>query len=323
MKNSITKNLKEKTFADVCCGIGGFRLALEEAGARCVFASETDKFACQVYKDNFGQTPMGDITKIEVSEIPDIDILCAGFPCQPFSVAGKQEGFKDAIRGTMYFYLLNIIEAKQPEIVFLENVTNLEKHDNGNTFSIIKESLEQLGYTVHYKNLNASDYGVPQNRNRLYIIAFHNDVNLKAFEFPTPIELTKCVSDILEPEANIPDSLYKPAYDMVMKSDVKMRVNKPNQVAFVGKNRQGERIYSIEGTAITLTADGGGRFSKTGGYIIDGKPRKLSARECARLMGFPDDFVIDTSSNQATKQFGNSVVVDVLQHIIANIEYED
>lgn len=312
MTKSITKNLKEKTFADLCCGIGGFRLALEDAGAKCVYAYDADKFARQVYEHNFGDAPERDVTKINIDELPDFDILCAALPCEKNSVDDN---------ASVLGRIIDIIRSKNPEVVIFENIVNAVNGEE-DVLYIVKYCLKAQGYTVYDSCLNAVDYGVPQIRNRMYIVALRKDVSFKEFEFPAPIELTKCVADILEPEADVPADLYKRADDMVMKTDVKVRKNKPLQIAYVRKNSQGERIYSTDGVAITLTGNGGGRFSKTGGYLIGDKPRKLTARECARLMGFPDTFKIDPSYNQATKQFGNSVVVDVLQHIIANIEYD-
>lgn len=320
MYNFIEKNLEGKTFADICCGIGGFRIALESFGAKCVFASEIDKHAKNVYEANFGEKPSGDITKVNPKDIPDHDILCAGFPCQPFSVAGRQEGFKDSTRGTIFYDILRIIEAKKPEVIFLENVANLQSHDNGNTFSVIKSCIEEAGYDINYSVMNALNYGVPQNRNRIYIVAFRKDLNGKDFKFPEPFELTKHVEDILEPECMIPQKMYVNRPDVVMNSmDINSYSDRPVQIGHIASNRQGERIYSVKGCAITLTANGGGKFSKTGGYLINDKLRKLTPRECARLMGFPDDFIIDESNNQAYTQFGNSVVIDVIQMILKSI----
>lgn len=319
MLNFINKKFEGKTFADVCCGIGGFRLALESMGTRCVFSSEIDKFARAVYKENYGELPSGDITKIDTKVIPDHDILCAGFPCQPFSISGKQEGFKDITRGTIFFDILRIIEDKRPEVVFLENVANLVSHDNGNTFSVIKNSIEALEYDFHYAVLNAADYGVPQARNRLYMVALRKDIVIKNFVFPSLFELTKHIDDILEPASDITTEMYVNRTYAVMNGKVEEYINRPIQIGYINKNRQGERIYSTKGTAVTLTANGGGKFSKTGGYLIDGKIRKLTPRECARLMGFPDEFKICESNNQAYKQFGNSVVVDVIQYILLSV----
>ena len=288
-------------------------------GARCVFSSEIDKFARAVYKENYGELPSGDITKIDTKDIPDHDILCAGFPCQPFSISGKQEGFKDITRGTIFFDILRIIEDKRPEVVFLENVANLVSHDNGNTFSIIKNSIEALEYDFHYAVLNAADYGVPQARTRLYMVALRKDISVNNFYFPTPFELTKHIEDILETSSDIPTEMYVDRTDAVMNGKAEEYTSRPIQIGHINQNRQGERIYSTKGTAITLTANGGGKFSKTGGYLVDGKIRKLTPRECARLMGFPEEFKICESNNQAYKQFGNSVVVDVIQYILLSV----
>lgn len=319
MLKFINKKLEGKTFADICCGIGGFRLALESMGAECVFSSEIDKYAIEVYEKNYGEIPSGDITQIDTKDIPDHDILCAGFPCQPFSIAGKQAGFKDMVRGTIFFDVLRIIEAKRPEVVFLENVANLLSHDNGNTFSVIQSSIVALGYDFHYEILNAADYGVPQSRKRLYMVAIRRDKAVNPFNFPAPVELTRYVEDILESAADIPTEMYINRADVVMNGKAEVNSNRPVQIGYVGKNRQGERIYSKKAVSVTLTCNGGGLFSKTGGVLVDGKLRKLTPRECARLMGFPEEFIICESKNQAYKQFGNSVVVDVIQYILLSV----
>lgn len=324
------KTLEDKTFIDLFAGLGGFRLALESLGARCVYSSEWDVHAQEVYRKNFGVVPAGDITKIDEKTIPDHDILCAGFPCQAFSISGKQKGFKDS-RGSLFFEVARIVKEKRPELVFMENVKNFERHDGGRTFQVIQTTMEELGYNFFSEVLNAADYGVPQRRERVYMVCFRKDLKIKEFTFPKGFPLEKSVEDILlketerlgngrEAKTELAD-LYVTRKDIYMKesdgreTEKKNRKNTSIRLGTVNKGGQGERIYSIKGAAITLSADGGGAFAKTGGYLVDGRPRKLHPRECARLMGYPESYQIAENPNQAYKQFGNSVVIDVLQRI--------
>ncbi len=313
------KSLTGYTFADLFAGLGGFRLALESLGADCVYSSDLDASVQRVYANNFGEIPDGDITKVDEKTVPDHDILCAGFPCQAFSISGKQQGFEDS-RGTLFFDVARIVRTKQPKVVFMENVKNFATHNDGKTLAVVKETMEELGYTFHQRVLNAVDYGVPQHRERIYMVCFRKDLNISAFQYPKPFGLTKHVEDfLLEDESvvrdlyvNRPDTFYNGTPDTEYS-------NKPIRLGTVNKGGQGERIYSTKGGAIALSAYGGGIFAKTGGYMINGRPRKLHPRECARLMGFPDSYIIAENANQAYKQFGNSVVIDVLQLIASEI----
>ncbi len=313
------KKLARYKFIDLFAGLGGFRLALESYGAECVFSSEWDKSAQDIYEINFGDRPNGDITKIQEKDIPYHDILCAGFPCQPFSISGKQLGFEDS-RGTLFFDVARIVKYHKPRVVFLENVKNFESHDNGNTLRVVKKTLQGLGYKVFYNVLNAKDYNIPQKRERIYIVGFRNDIDSDIFSFPPPIGLTRHVEDFLQEDNDEIISLYSKRKDIKLlpKRDDEYS-DKPIRMGIVNKGGQGERIYSTKGIAITFSACGGGCFAKTGGYLINGKPRKLSPRESARLMGFPDNYKIANSNAQAYKQLGNSVVIDVLQYITDNI----
>lgn len=313
------KLLKNKTFIDLFAGLGGFRIALESLGAKCVYSNEWDKFAKEVYYDNFGDIPDDDITKVDERLIPDHDILCAGFPCQSFSISGKQNGFDDD-RGNLFFDIIRIIKHKKTKIIFMENVKNLVSHNNGRTLLTIKNEIQKLGYSFYYKVLNATDYGIPQKRERIYIVCFRNDLNIKNFKFPEPVKLMKHLEDLLLDNNQIPNNFYINRDDIVIKNTKDNQYsNKSIKLGIVNKGGQGERIYSTKGVAITLSAYGGGVFSKTGGYFIDGKYRKLMPRECARIMGYPDSFKIINNRNQAYKQFGNSVVIDVLQYIAIQI----
>lgn len=313
------KYLEGYTFIDLFAGLGGFRLALESLGAKCVYSNEWDEHVKKVYEANFGDLPEGDITQVDERSIPDHDILCAGFPCQAFSISGKQRGFEDS-RGTLFFDVARIVKEKKPKIVFLENVKNFASHDNGHTLEVVQATMEELGYTFYQKVLNAVDYGVPQKRERIYMVCFRNDLNLKEFKYPKPFGLTKHVEDFLLHDESQVESLYVNRPDTYLNcTEDNEYSNKTIRLGIVNKGGQGERIYSVKGIAITLSAYGGGIFAKTGGYLINGKIRKLHPRECARIMGYPDTYKICESDSQAYKQFGNSVVIDVLQLIAVEI----
>jgi modification methylase hhaI len=313
------KLLKNYKFIDLFAGLGGFRLALESLGAKCVYSNEWDPHAQKVYADNFGHIPEGDITKVDEKTIPNHDILCAGFPCQAFSISGKQRGFEDS-RGTLFFDVARIVKEKKPKIVFMENVKNFATHDGGKTLSVVKSTMEELGYTFYQKVLNSVTYGMPQKRERIYMVCFRNDLDINTFKFPKPFKLTRYVNDFLLKDETIVESLYIDRPDTYYNDTEDNKYSdKPIRLGIVNKGGQGERIYSTKGIAITLSAHGGGAFAKTGGYLVNGRPRKLHPRECARLMGFPDSYKISSSFNQAYKQFGNSVVIDVLQYIAIEI----
>lgn len=314
------KYLKGFTFIDLFAGIGGFHYALSSYGAKCLYASEWDKPAQETYFANFGVMPSGDITKIAAEEIPPHDILCGGFPCQAFSVSGKQLGFEDT-RGTLFFDIARIVKRHSPKVVFMENVKNLVQHDKGRTFKVVHGTMEELGYTMFSKVLNSGDFGVPQHRERIYMVCFRNDIlQGHSFSFPCSEELS-ALRDLLEEspkDAKIINrkdiQIYKEVSD-----NKNVLPNRPIQIGIVNKGGQGERIYDPIGHAITLSAYGGGAGAKTGLYLVNGVVRKLSPRECARLQGFPDEFVIHPNMQQAYKQFGNSVTVNVLQHIVGEI----
>ena len=293
--------LKDMTFIDLFAGLGGFRLALESLGAKCVYSNEWDKFAQQVYNDNFGDVPEGDITQVDETTIPDHDILCAGFPCQAFSISGKQRGFEDS-RGTLFFDVARIVKCKKPKIVFMENVKNFATHDNGHTLEVVQSTMEELGYTFFQKVLNAVDYGVPQKRERIYMVCFRNDLGIKEFIYPAPFKLVRHVEDFLLDEADVPSKLYVQRSDTYMENTLDDKYsNKPIRLGIVNKGGQGERIYSTKGIAITLSAYGGGAFAKTGGYLVNGKYRKLAPRECARIMGYPDTYKIIAGCGRASE----------------------
>ena len=297
---------------DLFAGIGGIRLGFANAfkeNIEFVFSSEIDKYAQQTYKANFDGDVAGDITKIDEKDIPSHDILLAGFPCQAFSIAGKRLGFEDT-RGTLFFEVARIIKYHKPKILFLENVKGFVNHDNGNTFRVVKETLEEMGYKVFTKVLNAKDFGVPQNRERIYIVAFLDDIE---FEFPealcTEVSIkSKLQKDVLE-------KYYyngKPLFERI-KDDV------VNENSIYQWRRQYVR-ENKSGVCPTLTANMG-----TGGHnvpIVRDKKgiRKLTPRECANFQGFPDTFVLpNIVDSQLYKQCGNSVVVEVINKIAIEI----
>lgn len=319
------KYLSGLSFIDLFAGIGGFHYALSSFGAECLYASEWDKPAQETYFVNHGIMPSGDITKIAANEIPPHDILCGGFPCQAFSISGKRLGFEDT-RGTLFFDIARIVKHHQPKVVFMENVKNLALHDNGRTFKVIAGTMEELGYTMFSKVLNSGQFGVPQHRERIYMVCFRNDVLASStFEFPN-VQIASSLNDVLEDnpqDAKVIDrpdiQIYRPASSRDASTPADMIPNRPLQIGIVNKGGQGERIYDPIGHAITLSAYGGGAGAKTGLYLVNGVVRKLSPRECARLQGFPDDFIFHPNQQQAYKQFGNSVTINVLQYIVAEI----
>ncbi|TYQ28545.1 DNA cytosine methyltransferase [Pseudanabaena sp. UWO310] len=296
---------------DLFSGIGGIRLGFEKAfkeRVEFVFASEIDKYARITYESNFGDFPHGDITKIPPHEIPAFDILLAGFPCQPFSHAGLKKGFDDT-RGTLFFDIAKIIEFHRPEVVFLENVKGFKNHDRGNTFAVVKRTLNDLGYKVFAEVLNAKNFGVPQNRERIYIIAFQNqDIN---FEFPTGDNQEIKLGNILE--ANV-DSKYTIS-DKLWEGHQRRKAEHQAKGNGFG--------YSLFNSDSSYTSTISARYYKDGSEIlIDQKsknPRKLTPREAARLQGFPDEFKIIPSDTQAYKQFGNSVAVPVIEKLAKSI----
>ncbi|MCE9586250.1 DNA cytosine methyltransferase [Candidatus Uhrbacteria bacterium] len=299
-------NAKFRTI-DLFAGIGGIRLGFEAHGGESVFSSEWDSSAQKTYQTNFGEIPHGDITCIEPEEIPSFDVLLAGFPCQPFSQAGLKKGFSDT-RGTLFFNIAKIINHHRPKVVFLENVKRFRTHDGGNTFKVVKNTLEEMGYEVHAEVLNAKNFGVPQNRERIYIIGFLGKTN---FEFPKGVLKKKILGEILEKKVN-------PKYTI---SDKLWAGHQRRKKQHEEKgNGFGYSLFD-EGSEYTSTISA--RYYKDGSEILikqKGKnPRKLTPREAARLQGFPEDFAIPVSDAQAYKQFGNSVAVPVIRELARRI----
>jgi len=304
--------MSELRFIDLFCGIGGFRLAFERAGCRCVWSSDWDKYAQQTYEANFGERPHGDIHSVAVADIPTHDILCGGFPCQPFSIAGvskkqslgRKHGFQDEKQGNLFFSIAEIIDYHRPAAFVLENVKNLRSHDRGHTFEIIHSTLtEALGYTVYHKVLDAQRF-VPQHRERIFIVGFRD---WRYFEFPELGTDGPKLASILDASVPSKYTLTDHLWQYLQNYAAKHKA---------AGNGFGYGLFGGGDVARTLSA----RYYKDGSEILIAQgtgrnPRRLTPRECARLMGFPDSFVIPVSDTQAYKQFGNSVVVPVVERI--------
>lgn len=316
-------------FIDLFCGVGGIRMGFSRAGFKCVFSCDINEECRKTYNENYGEMPLGDICKIsEKTDIPEHDILCAGFPCQPFSISGKQKGFQDT-RGTLFFEICRIIEEKKPKVVFLENVKHLVHHDSGNTLKVILKKLENLGYDAEWKVLNASNFGVPQNRERIIIVASrigkfdftcikkHNKVVLAdfldregRFEYLDPSEYT-----LLENPKKQVSGLIFAGYRN--KSIRKVGV-RPGTEHLSRVHKQPNRIYSVKGVHPTLPSqESSGRFFV---LTLDGRVRKLTLNECFRIMGFPDDFKRVSSIAEQYRQIGNSVCVPMIEDVAKEIK---
>lgn len=303
-------------FIDLFAGIGGFRLAFQNLGGKCMFTSEWNHYAQKTYEANFGEVPFGDITKISENEIPDHDILLAGFPCQPFSIAGvskknalgRNHGFLDETQGTLFFDIARIIKEKRPKSFLLENVKNLVSHDKGKTFKVISKTLKELNYSIHFKVLDGKYYA-PQHRERIIIVGFNNDYygGKESFNFPEmPDHPPMVVEDILEKNVSDKYTLSDKLWDYLQKYAQKHKA---------AGNGFGFGLVNFDGISRTLSA----RYYKDGSEILipqEGKnPRRLTPRECARLQGYPENFKIPVSDTQAYKQFGNSVVMPLMQDV--------
>lgn len=312
-------NRKQKThlrFVDLFCGIGGFRIGFETAGTECVFSCDWDRFSQVTYEANFGEKPLGDIHTIAVADIPEHEILCAGFPCQPFSIAGvskklslgRKHGFEDEKQGNLFFSIAEILNYHRPAAFILENVKNLVSHDKGRTFQIIYNTLtEALGYTVYHKVIDAR-FAVPQHRERIYLIGFRDPL---VFEFPVFQQYNPKLGSILEKDVphkyTLTDHLWSYLQNYARKHKA-------------AGNGFGFGLVTESDVARTLSA----RYFKDGSEILISQgqgrnPRRLTPRECARLMGYPDSFVIPVSDTQAYRQFGNSVVVPVVERIASHV----
>jgi DNA (cytosine-5)-methyltransferase 1 len=321
---------------DLFAGIGGIRIGFDNAFGKEIhttFVSEWDKPAQQTYKANFSDEfdIAGDITKINEEDIPDFDICLAGFPCQAFSMAGKHGGFEDdyygRCRGTLFLDVVRICDYHKPKVIFCENVKGLAMHDKGRTFKVIKKAFEQIGYTVFAKVLNSKDFGVPQNRERIYLVCFRNDITPKEFKFPEGTGKKVCIRDILDTS---------PISSKYYLSDVYIETLRKHRARHEAAGHGfGYEIRDLDGIAGTIVCGGMGRERN---LIIDSRPhsmipvtrikgeinkediRKMTPREWARLQGFPDTYKLVLSDTQLYKQFGNSVTVNVIEAIAKEIK---
>lgn len=385
--------MKKHKMVSLFAGIGGFDLAFEQEGFDIAWANEIDKFACQTYRENFPSHELieGDIRKIDVKDIPPHDVLTAGFPCQPFSLAQQGKKGLEHKSGNLFYEIVRVLKHHKPDCFLLENVRGLIFKNNREVFKLILKELESCGYVVQWKILNAKDFGVPQNRERIFL--FGSSIPFNIFQFPEPTYQPTKLSDVLEKKVDqkyylsekalqgfqirkerlgeenklkgracsvfTPDSNYsatmcsrywKNGSEILLKEDIVyqwrrnyLRENKSNVVptltsnmgtggnnvplinqvqklGFVNKNIQGNKVYDPNGLSITMTANSGGLFPSTGAYLIENRIRKLTPRECARLMGFPDSFKIVCSNSQTYKQFGNSVVVPLVRKLVQQIK---
>ncbi|BAQ62915.1 DNA-cytosine methyltransferase [Geminocystis sp. NIES-3708] len=316
-------------FIDLFAGIGGFRLGFEKVGFQCVFSSEIDAHAREIYFDNFGELPFGDIREISIKTIPNFDILLAGFPCQPFSIAGEKKGFND-IRGTLFFDIAKILEYHQPKVVVLENVKHFKNHDHGKTLNTILITLNKLGYTTNWALLNAIDFGVPQNRERTIIIGYLGDIE---FDFNKLKKVNhKKLKDVLEDNSEEFEYLKENEYTLIENPKQQMsglifagyrnkniRVNgtRPDTQHLSRVHKQPNRIYSSQGSHPTLSSqESAGRY-----YLLhNGKVRKLTLKECYRLMGFSDDFKLIGSKGKLYNRVGNSIVIPMVEEIAKQVK---
>ncbi len=309
------------TVASFFAGVGGIDLGFEKAGFKTIYANEFDNYAAETFELNFDvAVDRRDINIIDAGEIPDFDVMLAGFPCQAFSIAGYRQGFDDEQgRGNLFFELVRILKAKRPRIAFFENVKNLVSHDNGNTFRVICSELDKLGYKYLFQVLNASEYGnIPQNRERIYIVAFRDKEDYANFDLPHSIPLEKTIQDVIDFDSKVDDKFYYTAEKNKFFEELKKNMTKHDTTY------QWRRIYVRENKSNlvpTLTANMG-----TGGHNVpliltnDNKIRKLTPRECFNVQGFPSDYKLPNQSNgRLYKQAGNSVAVPVIERIARNI----
>lgn len=308
--------MKKYTVASMFAGIGGIDLAFEQAGFKTIWANEIDKYACRTYRLNFGDEYLieGDIQEISTDTIPAFDVLIAGFPCQAFSSVGLLKGFEDP-RGNLFFETVRVIAAKRPSVVFFENVANLIKHDSGNTFKTICKTMTELGYFVTYKVMNASDYGIPQQRNRIYIVASTNENLVKNFIFPQERPLKRDAFAYFDKEKQ-PDAYYMDKHkkwdEMMAYMDDRHRVYRFTDWG-LSRGR--------DGICPTLLAAMGSPYERIPFFYDDFSVRKITQREAARLQGFPETFVfpIERTPKQVYKQIGNSVCVPIVKEIADSI----
>ena len=297
-------NKEQIRFIDLFCGIGGFRIAFEEAckeldvNASCVFSSDIDSSCQDSYEANFGERPHGDITQVDEKQVPDHDILFAGFPCQPFSIIGRMKGLDD-IRGTLFFDVARIIKEKKPKAFILENVKQLVGHDKGNTLKVILKALEDLGYHVKYKVLNALDHGLPQKRERVVIVGHQDPI---MFTYPDPIKYYKPLTDILD--SKVDKKYYASEY-------IRLKRKESHDSSFHPSIWHENKSGNISSYPFSCALRAGASYN----YLLVNGERRLTPREMFRLQGFPDWYKIVVGDGQARKQAGNAVPVNMIRSV--------
>jgi DNA (cytosine-5)-methyltransferase 1 len=307
-------------YIDLFSGLGAFHAAFNTSRRfQCVMACDIDEGARKIYEANYGLRPEGDIRSLDVARIPDFEILCAGFPCQPFSIAGNREGFQDTQKGNLFYDILTIIDAKKPPMCILENVKNLKTHDGGRTYRTIQTELERRGYNVTSRVINSAEYGSPQARQRIFIVASKSE-----FVIPEPVKRTVSVSSILDPDNT--DVWDSSKYTLVAKTGA-VRPGKPHILFDVMTKkslkggRQGERVYDVNSVGVTVCASSGGPGAKTGLYKVGDVIRRLSVKETLGMFGFPNDYRFPgISSEDSLFYLGNSIVVNVPLTFVPAIE---
>ena len=321
--DNIDKKIKKVKYIDLFCGLGAFHAAFDRINIiqnytkyTCVLACDINKDIRKIYEENYRIKPEGDINEINLNTIPDFDILCAGFPCQPFSIAGNQKGFKDKTKGNLFYSILKIIDKKQPSILILENVKNLYTINKGETFKIIKNELEKREYNVSYKIIDSRYYNCPQSRQRIYIICNKNNI----YTF-------KEINNPIIPVSTIIDNSIRDFFNYTEKYKLEKSTGKSMmKYKLINKKtgkggRQGERIYDITKCGPTICASSGGPGAKTGLYYFNGKIRTLSVKETLKMFGFNENYKYESLSNKKNMLFylGNSIVVNVLEELIKNL----
>lgn len=312
------------TFIDLFAGIGGFRVALEQAGATCVFSSEIDKYAVQVYKANFNEDVSGDITQIKEQDIPAHDVLCAGFPCQTFSDFGNRKGFKDP-RGTLFFDIVRVAKHHKPKVVLLENVLGLTWHDEGNTFKTIINSLEEIGYKVQWQIMDATMFGLPQMRKRIFIVGIRDDIKT-SFKFPEGTPTARKMKDIIESNVDANHFIAEERYERVLKQKANGKcqyshfVIGPNDMAHTLLTSKYEHNLVVDDTTPTGKFHNVKAKTAKAARINKQHVRRLTPKEYGRLQGFPDTFQMPVSNKQAYRLFGNAVAVPVVAALFEEIK---
>ena len=296
-------------FIDLFAGIGGIRIPFDELGYECVFSSEWDAKACETYRANFGETPYGDITKVEENAIPPFDVCLAGFPCQAFSIMGKRQGFADT-RGTMFFEIERILRYHKPRAILLENVKQLTTHDKGRTLRVILERLEQLGYSVKYKVLNALDFGVPQKRERIILVGFLDSTLAEGFTFDF-VKKPYDLASILEDESQVPRSYY-----------ASEKIREKRKASVIGKEVFYPSVWheNKSGNISILNYSCALRTGASYNYLLVNGVRRFTSRELLRLQGFPDAFQIVVSPQEIRRQTGNSVAVPMIREVAKKMD---